>query len=309
MLKSFLIAQSILRHLETFLNGKNLDLKNTIFYSYWHDEKALALSLLKSKKNATICISRAHGWDVEYKRHTPAYLPFKKFIIEKLNQTYTISERGKTIFDTLLNAKLCFKTNIARLGKSNHRTPLFEKKSDKIIICSCSNLVSLKRVHLIIDLLKNIEKQNINWIHFGDGPLQKELSNYAKKSIPHVHFEFRGLVTNDLILDFYSQHFVDLFINFSEIEGIPVSIMEAQSAGIPVLATSVGGTPEIVNDDNGFLVEKDFDMHKICSLVTNFLDSNQDYQTEKRKFAFNNWQNKYNADKNYTSFAKALNEL
>jgi len=49
-------------------------------------------------------------------------------------------------------------------------------------------------------------------------------------------------------------------MNLSETEGIPVSIMEAQSAGVPILATNLGGTSEIVNNENGFLVEKDFNL-------------------------------------------------
>ena len=44
---------------------------------------------------------------------------------------------------------------------------------------------------------------------------------------------------------------VDLFLTVSANEGIPVSIMEAQSFGIPVIATDVGGISEIVNNVNG----------------------------------------------------------
>jgi colanic acid/amylovoran biosynthesis glycosyltransferase len=77
-----------------------------------------------------------------------------------------------------------------------------------------------------------------------------------------------GNVENSKILDFYSENYVDLFINFSEFEGVPVSIMEAQSAGIPVLATKVGGTSEIVSSDNGFLVEKHFDLSETNQCIS-----------------------------------------
>lgn len=41
----------------------------------------------------------------------------------------------------------------------------------------------------------------------------------------------------------------------SDSEGIPVSIMEAMSFGIPVIARNVGGMSEIVNEENGLLLE------------------------------------------------------
>ena len=46
----------------------------------------------------------------------------------------------------------------------------------------------------------------------------------------------------------------DLFVNMSLSEGIPVSIMEAISFGIPIIATNVGGNAEIVNDETGVLI-------------------------------------------------------
>ena len=62
-------------------------------------------------------------------------------------------------------------------------------------------------------------------------------------------------------MNYYNTYEIDLFVNLSTIEGVPVSIMEAQSSGIPVLATDVGSSKEIVDDDNGFLIPKDFEMN------------------------------------------------
>lgn len=51
----------------------------------------------------------------------------------------------------------------------------------------------------------------------------------------------------------------DLFVNMSLSEGIPVSIMEAISFGIPIIATNVGGNAEIVNDETGVLIPVNID--------------------------------------------------
>jgi glycosyltransferase involved in cell wall biosynthesis len=61
-------------------------------------------------------------------------------------------------------------------------------------------------------------------------------------------------VTHDAVRDFYLTQPVDVFVNASTTEGVPVSIMEAMSFGVPVVATDVGGTGELVNSRNGALL-------------------------------------------------------
>ena len=73
-------------------------------------------------------------------------------------------------------------------------------------------------------------------------------------------------------------------MNVSESEGIPVSIMEASSFGIPVIATNVGGVGEIVeNGYNGLLLNKDFlnrDLSVCLKSIACMVDN--DYQTFKK---------------------------
>src|SRR5690606_13386262 len=97
--------------------------------------------------------------------------------------------------------------------------------------------------------------KKIEWHHFGDGlefeELKKKIKTLNKKKIAVI---LHGWATQADILKFYELYFVNWFVNVSESEGIPVSIMEAMSFGIPVIATDVGGTSEIVNTDTGYLL-------------------------------------------------------
>ena len=74
---------------------------------------------------------------------------------------------------------------------------------------------------------------------------------------PNVVANFHGRVDNVQVRSFYRDTFVNVFVNTSSSEGVPVSIMEAQSAGIPVIATAVCGTPELVNENDGLLLPAD----------------------------------------------------
>ncbi len=80
--------------------------------------------------------------------------------------------------------------------------------------------------------------------------------------------------------------------------------MEAQSAGIPVLATAVGGTPEIVNNENGILVDKDENDEIIAQKIKVYFDLPEVEKQQKRKQSYQNWNVNYNAEKNYITFLK-----
>jgi glycosyltransferase involved in cell wall biosynthesis len=148
--------------------------------------------------------------------------------------------------------------------------------------------------------------ESIRWTHFGDGPLKASLEALEQSKLPHCTIDFKGNVPNEAILDFYHSHYIDLFVNMSSSEGIPVSIMEAQSAGIPVLATSVGGTPEIVHPENGFLVEKDFDTRACALQITEYLMGSEVQIESKRSASYQNWKENFDAEKNYHNFAKMI---
>jgi len=288
------------------IQKNNISYNNTILYSYWHDYKALALALLKKENKKNICIARAHRWDIYFYAHKFPYLPFKKFIIDNLSMTFSISIDGKKEFEKILSKNLDSKIIVSRLGKINNRTPLLKNNTKSITFCSCSSLISVKRVYLIIDILNKLPFKNINWIHFGNGYLLNELKQCAKDKISNINFQFKGIVPNLEILDFYRDNYVDLFINVSESEGIPVSIMEALSAGIPVISTNVGGTNEIVNNDVGFLIKKDFEITEVARIIENYLNSPIENHKIYRENAYNFWKENYTAEKNYTDFVNQI---
>ena len=172
------------------------------------------------------------------------YLPMRKYILSSLDRVYSISSDGLLYTRNLFNSKLkCLK--LSRLGVEKNSFQKADKKT-KFLVVSCSNIINVKRVKLIAESIKFIRNQDLTWIHFGDGPLKESLLEYCENNFnSNLNFRFQGRVSNKEILNFYRQNYIDLFINLSSSEGIPVSIMEAMSFGIPVIATNVGGTSEI----------------------------------------------------------------
>jgi glycosyltransferase involved in cell wall biosynthesis len=146
----------------------------------------------------------------------------------------------------------------------------------------------------------------IRWIHFGDGLLRQEIEQCVKTRLKRTQVDIKGIVPNAEILDFYASNYIDLFINVSLSEGVPVSIMEALSAGIPVVATNVGGTSEAVSESCGFLLPENFEIHDAASIIKNYISLTDEQQQEYRRNAYAFWKGKYEAGKNYEQFYKDI---
>ena len=304
-------ATNLKKELMALCKAKNIDMADCVFYSYWHDYKALALAMLRRKKQNLKCVARAHRWDVFADKNKIPYLPFKKFILCNLSRTFSISQAGKDYFEMYIDKKLDEKVTISRLGKFNRYVPVCKKDSEAFIICSCSNINPMKRVHLIVEILSNMHTQNVKWVHFGEGFEESKNLIYQtiQSKFPTLDYELKGMVSNEKILEYYSQNYVDLFINVSDNEGIPVSIMEAMSAGIPVVATDVGGTAEIVNEKNGYLIDIDFNPNKVAEIIDAYLNSPMMIQEEFRREAYSMWKNNYDAAGNYSNFSEIILNL
>ena len=156
-----------------------------------------------------------------------------------------------------------------------------------------------------------ISNKRIHWVHFGSGVLLNEMKLLANKKIKSssVTFEFKGKVHNYEVHKYYRDYIVDLFINVSSSEGVPVSIMEAMSWSVPCIASDVGGNSEIVNEDNGFLLGSNPKIEAIAKKIERYCELTQDNRNAYRKNAFFTWKNKFNAAKNYSNFSKELKSL
>ncbi len=135
-------------------------------------------------------------------------------------------------------------------GRRLHRQ--ITKSKDKKVILHVSNFRKIKRIDDIIEAFKEIKKAvPSKLVLVGDGP--EKMSIRTKVRDCGISKDVIFLKPCKDIEEFYS--IADLFVLASEREGCPLSILEAMSSRVPVIATNVGGIPEIVeNREEGFLV-------------------------------------------------------
>lgn len=290
-------------NIKRLIKEYNLLPQDTILYSYWFH--FLALSTALCNQPFALKVSRAHRGDL-YEESYPQ--PCKKFILENIDKVFACSKMGAKYINNRYQTN---KAEVSYLGTFNKHNVNIDKKKDEVFkIVSCARLVPVKRIDRIVDSLEKIDSVKISWTHIGDGELLEKLKLYAQEKLgrkSNIQYNFLGFMKNEDILNLYAKENFNLFINTSQSEGLPVSIMEAMSYGIPVVATDVGGTKEIVkNGINGFLLDKDFSDFDLATLIERFATmSEEDY----KKFclaARRTWEENFNAQKCYEDFAKRL---
>lgn len=281
-----------------------------VVYSYWMGNHAKIAVDIKRQFPKIKIVTRCHGGDLYEYRYKYNYIPFRRTILTNEDMIFAISDNGKKYLEENYSG-IKAPIVVSRLGTNQKHERIKIDNNDGLNIVSCSYCIPLKRIHLIIQALSEITEKGITWTHIGNGREYENLKNLAEQSIPsNVKFNFLGYVENAKVQELYSSGKFNLFVNVSETEGIPVSIMEAMSYGLPIIATDVGGVSEMVEEErNGYLLPKDFDVANLRHLFIKMLQTdNEDYQAMSER-SHEIWKEKFHAKKNYTEFVKILREL
>lgn len=304
-------AMDVYKNVENMLNKFDFEQYDSItLYSYWLYITARVAVELKTnyfKTRNIYAISRAHRYDL-YEYAAPLrYLPERGYLLNSLDAIYPCSQDGvDALYQTYPEYK--DKIRVERLGTISTNV-LSNITNDKLHIVSCSVIRKVKRLDLLIEALVELEKRNItfSWTHIGDGPEYHNIKKLAAKKLNSENYHFTGFMTNKDVLNWYKENAVTVFVNLSSSEGVPVAIMEAMSMGIPILATNVGGTQEIVdNNINGYVLEKDCTKFQVIDYLVRFLKLNKGEYTDMSNSSLSIWNERSNANVLYSDFSEQL---
>ena len=300
--KTFVNYIKFCLQINNFSNSKQLRFlekklcKDDVVYSYWGVTTNILALIWRGK---ALFVSRFHGaWDL-WEDSYDEYVPFRHQIVKSLKKAIFISRKGESYFK---NKYPEADTVTMPLGSMDYGVSSIKRNSNTIHVVSCSTVYPLKRVDLLFKTLNSMTNYKIEWTHLGGGTdfnsLQLLVNNNLKS---HLAVNLVGQVTHDEIMDYYKKHKFDVFVNLSTMEGVPVSIMEAISFDIPIVATDVGATSEVVSSDCGILISSNPSIEEISKAIIHVINS----QFTPRKF----WNVHYNAEKNYSRFAKLISTL
>ncbi|WP_317898632.1 glycosyltransferase [Aurantibacillus circumpalustris] len=289
--------------LKNYLNDIPYD--NVVFYSYWFDRWAIILSIIKEDKNYKTLkfVSRAHGFEIFKDQTQFGYHPFKRFMLAGVKKVYAVSQMG---MHYLKKSYSGYKKKIefSYLGFQN--SSLNQMNGDVFHIVSCAHVSEIKRLDLVCDILANVKADfKIKWTLIGGGEGLGMIKRKAEQLPPNITCCFTGSLSSKEVFKYYEENPVNLFLSLSRSEGLPFSMIEAISFGIPILSTDVGGCKEIVTNQTGILIEKDFKAIAVAKQIEDFIGS--DKNTEQFRIGVRIfWENNFNAEDNYKVFCSQI---
>lgn len=144
-----------------------------------------------------------------------------------------------------------------------NKNSINKKNSADVTFINVARFTSIKNQSLLIDAFSKVREQikNVKLILVGDGELRNAVEKKVIQNGLSEVVEFTGNVQNVA----EKLRLSDIFILPSRYEGLPLTILEAMAAGLPIIATNVGGVPDIVKD-NGVLF-KDNDLNGLVAAM------------------------------------------
>lgn len=271
-------------------------------YSYWKSEAATALALLKQRGDIRSFVTRCHGGDLYYEIYGRIHRPFDKFVFDQCSSVAVVSQHG---YEYLTGRGVeGSKLHVARLGVRIVPPPCKPSDDGILRIMSCSSAIPLKRLDLLASALAKLDVA-FEWIHFGDGPelpkVRELVRNFARDGAAF----FPGRVSNRVVLEHYRHHSVDVFVNVSSSEGVPVSVMEALAAGVPCIVTDVGGSSEIIDDTCGRVLASSVTAGALAEQIRFVLTQRQTW-IRRRSGAIRRARSLCNSEVNYIKFCDYL---
>ena len=228
----------------------------------------------------------------------------RSFSIKKSDIVVTPSQHLKNF---ILN--LGFKNKIEIINNGvfipEENTNIFT--NDQINITIVSRLVSHKNIKKIIRAISDLNDPLIYLNIIGDGPELNQLQKISLESNNKDNIIFHGKLNRDEINHIFLNS--DIYIQASNYEGLPHSLLEAMSYGIPVLCTPVGECKEILgNEDRGYILDLPVSKNNIKSKISQIIGE-KDIANKKGERGKDFINEKYNLTNSFNLYKNLFTRL
>ncbi len=280
LFQPFSIAITSFNHVKKLHQNYNLDIIN----AHWIFPDAVAAVYI-SRKLGIPCVISARGCDINnfsnsiLKRiqinwalkHANAITVVSDALKEKIIEIYNIKEQK---INTILNG---VDSSIFHLMNQKECQAILELNPAKKKLLFVGQLHPVKNLETMIRALSKIKLEgglDFETLIIGMGPLEKELRDLASElQLTSTDIVFKGQQSHSSVAKYYGAS--DLLCLPSIREGRPNVIIEALATGLPVVASNVGGIPELINKQNGELVQP-LDIEQLAAKLKFSLDKEWD---------------------------------
>ncbi len=220
----------------------------------------IAREMLRQQRRDVKVITTLHGTDITLVGQDPSFNAITKFSIERSDRLTAVSEylRRETYSAfgcTACDVKVIHNFVDPEIYNRERYAPAVRNQfgSTQPVLMHISNFRTVKRVRDIVGIFARVNAElPSRLVMVGDGPDRVVAEDETRRLGVEASVSFLGKI--DDVAPLLAA--ADLFLLPSETESFGLSALEALASGVPVIATRVGGLPEVVRDgETGFLFE------------------------------------------------------
>ena len=270
----WLMARSIEHEITTILeSGYHFD----IIDAHYFYPDGVAAAILARKLHIPLVIT-ARGTDINL---IPKYKLARKAILWAANQAAAIIAVSRALKERMTELGVDeSKISVLRNGVDlEFFRPINQMTARRNVgtwrgrwLLSVGELIERKGHHLIIEALSSLKETHLAII--GDGPMHAELRALAKRLGVANRVRFLGAVSQDKLRNYYNA--ADALVLASSREGMANVLLEAIACGLPVVATPVWGTPEVIASPDAGLLTSDRSSDSVLTGITKLFDNYPD---------------------------------
>ena len=186
-------------------------------------------------------------------------------------------------------------------------------REGEFLLMTSGSISKEKGHHIAVEALNKLLKENINLklLIVGDGEYQASLSGLIDKFGLNDNVILTGFIPNKSISEYYNAADIYL-IPTLRAEGLPFALIEAMSIGLPIIASKVGGIPDVVGNGKEGLLINPGDTNDIVSKILTLLrdaDLRRELGVKARRKVLNELNSENMVDKTLEIIESILFEL
>jgi len=304
--RKMVISQFVKHYrMSLFIHHKIGNMPVDILYSYWFDHWNVAACIYKQLFNPKVkIVSRVHRYEIDLNTSKRAYFPFHKFQIKYSDLLGFISTTWRKRM-ALRHPRYASKMKVHQMGVDDSDLPILEPQHPPYHLLSISGNIPVKRMDIQAEAINQLDLPVV-WHHFGMDKADRSILNQITSD--QVEYINHGFVPIQELHNWLGQNTIHFMLNSSSVEGVPVSMMECISYGIPIMAIDVGGVSEIVSKATGVLCDADAEASLFAQTLKEQLVQ-YSFHGAKREGVLKVQRDSFSNKKNHTNFFNKLIDL
>ncbi|OAS88184.1 MULTISPECIES: glycosyltransferase family 4 protein [Metabacillus] len=238
--------------------------------------KRFIINLLKKKKIPVILHMHGSQFKDFYNESSNSRKKQIKETLNKVTVILALGEQWKKYYKSISN------TNVVSLDNAVFPKQLTNSPEEKIYVTTMGVLSKRKGTYDLIEAVSKIKGKidsKYKFIIAGDGEIEKAKTKIKELELDDM-FVIPGWISDQEKIDeIYRKSIIYVLPSYNE--GMPMSILEAMSYGLPIVSTDIGSIPSVVNEENGIII-KPGDIEALSKSIIQLLNNNNKLKKIRR---------------------------